>query len=166
MSRKRELKDTSLCGPLRISAISAFKGVFNAEIAEIRRGRREKHKLAQCLRLLKGGQELWFVFELHPRLTAIENVKTDRRFNAKLLLNQKVSIHLVLVQEETQCWSDRDTRPDGKTQCVLGDIAEPRINRHILTKVYKQEIRLLVQNIFDPRFSTLLRLRRSRGSYG
>ena len=41
LAQKGDLPASSLCGPLRISASSAFNGNFNAEDAEIRRDFRE-----------------------------------------------------------------------------------------------------------------------------
>jgi len=41
------ISEVILCGPLRISAISAFNGYFNAEDAEIRRVPQRKSKLGR-----------------------------------------------------------------------------------------------------------------------
>ena len=45
-----------LCGPLRISAISALKGYFSAEIAEIRRGPQREASLYELISGLDGSR--------------------------------------------------------------------------------------------------------------
>lgn len=49
---------------------------------------------------------LRFVSYLYTLLAAIEYVEADLRFNSKLPLKQKISVHLVLVEEQPQHWSD------------------------------------------------------------
>src|SRR6185295_4208697 len=96
-------------------------------------------------------ESLRFIPKLHAGFTPVENVEADLCFDPKLPLNQKVAIDLVLVQQQTQCWSNRNAWKDRETQTVFGDVAEPRVERGIFVKVYKQEITFIIEQVFDSR---------------
>lgn len=49
MLNEGQVEKVFLCGPLRISAFSALKSYFNAEVAEVRRGPQRKLKLARFI---------------------------------------------------------------------------------------------------------------------
>jgi hypothetical protein len=88
---------------------------------------------------------LRFIPKLHAGFTPVENVEADLRFDPKLLLNQKVAVDLVLVQQQAECWSNRNAWKDRETQTVFGDVAESRVERSVLVKVHKQEIAFIIE---------------------